>query len=278
MATALAVIPGIGMTTPFRASDKVGIYLASSRARNTVRGYRSAFQQFARWCDVAGLQSMPATPETIAQHIAAEGDRLKAATLAHRLAAIGKAHKAAGQPNPIPDSMLIAETFKGIKAVHGARQVQKDPVLTEDLRVMLRSVPDTLLGLRDRALLLVGFAGAFRRSELVSLDVADIAFKPEGLLLTIRRSKTDQEGQGREIAIPAGAHPETDAVCGPRRSRVRRSRYSFVCSLASRRLRGAVIVNWRCRSVPHYPLICPDQMQSVFARRGRLLLRAHLVE
>ena len=155
---------------------------------------------------------MPATPETIASHLASEGATVKAATLAHRLAAIGKAHKAAGQPNPVPDNMLIAETFKGIKSVHGSKQVQKDPVLTEDLRVMLRAIPDTLLGLRDRALLLVGFAGAFRRSELVSLDVADIAFKPEGLLLTIRRSKTDQEGQGREIAIPAGAHPETDAV------------------------------------------------------------------
>src|ERR1035441_1940702 len=117
---------------------------------------------------------MPATPETIASHLASEGATVKAATLAHRLLAIGKAHKASGQPNPVPDNMLIAETFKGIKSVHGSKQVQKDPVLTEDLRVMMRAIPDTLLGLRDRALLLVGFAGAFRRSELVSLDVADI--------------------------------------------------------------------------------------------------------
>src|SRR5450755_1716831 len=151
MATALAVVPStLGVATAFRPSDKVGLYLASARSRNTIRGYQSAYGQFAAWCTARGLVSMPATPETIASHLASEGATVKAATLAHRLAAIGKAHKAAGQPNPVPDNMLIAETFKGIKSVHGSKQVQKDPVLTEDLRVMLRAIPDTLLGLRDR--------------------------------------------------------------------------------------------------------------------------------
>jgi integrase len=77
---------------------------------------------------------------------------------------------------------------------------------------MLRMTPDNLRGIRDRALLLVGFAGAFRRSELVALDVADVALTPEGLLLTLRRSKTDQEGAGRQVAIPFGSRAETCPV------------------------------------------------------------------
>ena len=79
------------------------------------------------------------------------------------------------------------ETLKGIK--------QKAPILTEDRRMMLRLVPNDMHGVRDRAILLIGFAGAFRRSELVALDFGDLSFQPEGLLLTLRRSKTDQEGR-----------------------------------------------------------------------------------
>ena len=97
--------------------------------------------------------------------------------------------------------MLVAETLKGIKRTHGTAPKQKAPVLTEDLRVMLRLLPHSLQGIRDRAILLLGFAGAFRRSELVVLDRdADLQFQPEGLLVTLRRSKTDQEAQGRHVA------------------------------------------------------------------------------
>ena len=81
----------------------------------------------------------------------------------------------------------------------------KTPTLTEAIRLMIRAIPDSLLGCRDRALLLVGFAGAFRRSELVSLDVEDLAFEREGVIVTFRRSKTDAAGQGRKIGIPLGS-------------------------------------------------------------------------
>lgn len=193
-------------------AENVRTYLESARSRNTIRGYRSGFQQFHGWCEHSGLRSLPATEETIALYLSAEAGRLKAATLSHRLCAIAKAHKAAGHPSPIKDSVLIAETLKGIKRIHGSSQVQKAPVLTEDLRTMLRVLPDSLQGVRDRALLLVGFAGAFRRSELVSLDVSAVAFTSEGLLITLLRSKTDQEGQGRQVAIPEGQHIETCPV------------------------------------------------------------------
>jgi site-specific recombinase XerD len=194
------------------SGERVRGYLENARARNTIRGYRSSFQQFDRWCQAAGLLSMPAAPETVSLYLAAQAGRLKAATLQHHLAAIAKAHKSAGYASPIRDNALIAETLKGIKRTHGTDQTQKAAVLTEDLRVMLRMLPPKLLGIRDRALLLIGFAGAFRRSELVSLDVADLVFGPEGLLLKLRRSKTDQEGQGREVAIPFGTHAETCPV------------------------------------------------------------------
>lgn len=194
---------------PAAAVERVQTYLDNARARNTIRGYRCSFQQFQSWCISAGMQSMPATAETVSVYLAAQAGRLKAATLQHHLAAISKAHKAAGFSSPVKDNQLIAETLRGIKSVHGSSQKQKAPVLTDDLRVMLRNLPDNLLGTRDRALLLIGFAGAFRRSELVALDVTDLSFGAEGLLINLRRSKTDQEGEGREVAIPRGSHAQT---------------------------------------------------------------------
>ncbi|MDQ2839751.1 MAG: site-specific integrase [Acidobacteriota bacterium] len=195
-----------------QSADRVRIYLDSARARNTIRGYRSSFQQFTAWCGPAGMSPLPASQETIAQYIAAQAGRLKASTLQHHLAAISKAHKTAGFPSPVKDNALIAETLKGIKRTHGTAPCQKAPVLTEDLRMMLRSLPKNLLGIRDRVLLLIGFAGAFRRSELVSLDISHLTFSAEGLLINLVRSKTDQEGEGRSVGIPHGNHPETCPV------------------------------------------------------------------
>lgn len=194
------------------AAERVRGYLENARARNTITGYRSSFHQFSNWCDGADLVALPATPETVALYVSSQAGRLRPTTLEHHLAAISKAHKAAGLASPIQDNLLVAETLKGIKRIHGIAAHQKTPVLVEDLRVMLRLLDDDLQGIRDRALLLIGFAGAFRRSELVALDVADVKFQAEGLLITLRRSKTDQEGSGRQVAIPDGAHAETCPV------------------------------------------------------------------
>jgi integrase len=191
-------------------------YLDNARARNTISGYRSSFRQFKSWCDRADRIALPASDDTIALYISCQAENLKASTLQHHLAAIAKAHKAAGLASPMAGSLLVAETLKGIKRTNGIAPQQKAPVLTEDLRMMLRLTRKNVTGTRDRALLLTGFAGAFRRSELVSLDVADIAFTVEGLLITLRRSKTDQEGEGRQIAIPPGAHDETCPVAALR--------------------------------------------------------------
>jgi integrase len=212
MATAVSALVPTSTAVCVHSADRVRSYLENARARNTIRGYRSGFKQFENWCSAAGLASLPAEPQTVAMYLGCEAGRLKAATLSHRLAAISKAHKTAGYVSPVRDNPLIGETLKGIKRTHGIASLQKTPVLTEDLRLMLRALPKNLLGTRDRALLLIGFTGAFRRSELVSLDVSDLKFTAEGLLITLTRSKTDQEGAGREVAIPVAAHAETCAV------------------------------------------------------------------
>jgi site-specific recombinase XerD len=163
------------LSTALFAVSRVQGYLDQARSRNTIRGYCSSFLQFQSWCGGVRLSPLPSAPETIALYLAAQAGRLKPGTLASHLAAISKAHKSAGFPSPLTDNQLLAETLKGIKRVHGTAQTQKAPVLTEDLRMLLRMLPRNLLGIRDHALLLVGFAGAFRRSELVALNVGDIS-------------------------------------------------------------------------------------------------------
>ena len=100
----------------------------------------------------------------------------------------------------------------GIRRTNGTAQTAKTPVLVDDLRCMISRLPENLLGVRDRALLLIGFSGAFRRSELVVLDVADVAVTRDGLVVVFRRSKTDQDGEGRKIGIPYGSNLVTCPV------------------------------------------------------------------
>jgi len=124
------------------------------------------------------------------------------------LNAIAEAHKAVGLESPTHNA-IVANTMKGIRRSLGTAPAQKAPALTADVRAMLDATDAGLIGLRDRALILLGFASAFRRSELVSLDVEDCAFGKDGLTVTLPRSKTDQEGAGRKIGIPFGANPQT---------------------------------------------------------------------
>src|SRR5262249_51616559 len=107
---------------------------------------------------------------------------------------------------------IVRNTLKGIRRTLGTAPVQKAPALTPDIRAMVDATDSGLIGTRDRALLLLGFAGAFRRSELVALDVADLALTREGRTVPLRRSKTDQEGVGRKVGVPYGSNPETCPV------------------------------------------------------------------
>jgi site-specific recombinase XerD len=144
---------------------------------------------------------LPAEPTTVGAYLADRADRLKVATLNRRIAAITAAHRMAGQGFD-GGHPAIERVLAGIRRRYGTRPAAKTALLTEELRRIVRALPASVAGLRDKAVLLVGFAGAFRRSELVAIDLGDVRVSEAGLVITIRRSKTDQEGAGREVGIP----------------------------------------------------------------------------
>jgi len=129
-------------------------------------------------------------------------------SIQRRLNAIAEAHKAVGLESPTR-APVITNTMNGIRRTKGTAPAQKTATLIDDIRAMVDATDAGLIGIRDRALILLGFAGAFRRSELVALSVDDCVFSKDGLTVTLRRSKTDQAGAGRKIGIPYGSNPET---------------------------------------------------------------------
>jgi site-specific recombinase XerD len=152
--------------------DRVREFIRASKAANTLRGYQSDWRQFCQWCDAHALQPLPASAETVAAFIAASAAHLKVGSVQRRLNAIAEAHKAVGLDTPT-HSPLVVNTMKGIRRTRGAAPAQKSAALTDDIRAMIGTTDAGLIGLRDRALVLLGFAGAFRRSELVGLMVGD---------------------------------------------------------------------------------------------------------
>jgi integrase len=192
-------------------------YAAQAKAQATRKAYKVSWGVFVAWCEERGVSALPADPGTVALYLSAmaeSGRRL--ATIQKALAALVEAQRAAGFPSPRGDAR-VREVMKGIRRSLGVAPSQKEPISPSELRAMVRSRPETLQGLRDRALLLLGFAGAFRRSELVSLDVDDLLWGEDGLTVNLRRSKTDQEGEGRKVGIPFGSTPESCPVEALRR-------------------------------------------------------------
>jgi integrase len=194
-------------------AEETRAFLVAAKAPSTRRAYAADWDHFDAWCRRHALASLPATPETVAFYITDLAASHKPATLRRRLTVISRAHQAASHSSPASmQEALVSETLKGIRRTVGTAQGGKRPLLTEQVRGMIRALPKNLQGVRDRALLLIGFAGGFRRSELASLTVEDITVTDDGLIIRLRRSKTDQEGRGREVAVPYGSHPETCPV------------------------------------------------------------------
>jgi site-specific recombinase XerD len=196
---------------PSSSLEQAREFARHSKAENTLRGYRTDWRNFCEWCESHELRPLPASPEVVAAYIAECAGRLKFGSIQRRLNAIAEAHKAMGLDSPTSSGM-VRNTLKGIKRTIGVAAVQKAAALTDDIRAMVAVTDAGLIGARDRALILLGFAGAFRRSELVGLDVEDCGFGKDGLTIMLRRSKTDQDGVGRKIGIPYGANPETCPV------------------------------------------------------------------
>jgi len=191
--------------------EKVREFIRASKAESTLRGYQSDWGHFLEWCRIHDICPLPAQPETVASYIAECAGHLKTGSIQRRLNAIAEAHKAVGLESPTSAGM-VRNTLKGIKRTIGTAAVQKAPTLTDDVRAMVEATDAGLIGARDRAIILLGFAGAFRRSELVGLNVGDCTFSRDGLTIALRRSKTDQDGAGRKIGIPYGSNPDTCPV------------------------------------------------------------------
>jgi site-specific recombinase XerD len=180
-------------------------YAREEKAEATRRAYRSDFRIFEAWCRGRDVSALPATPATVAAFLANDVEAgSRPSTLGRRVAAIRYTHKLAGQPVPTDDERVKA-TMRGIRRSVGTAPRKKAPATAERIIAMALSTGEDLKGLRDRALLLIGFAGAFRRSELVALDLEDLEEGELGFRVTIRRSKTDQEGVGQTIAIVRGS-------------------------------------------------------------------------
>jgi integrase len=192
-------------------------FAASASSPETRRAYAREWGAFSTWCSSKHRAALPALPATLAAYLAAlaegtaTGRARKPAGIDLALAAITAAHKAAGFDSP-REAAEVRAVRRGIRRELGTAQREAAPLLTPELRRALAALPATIHGARDRALLLLGWAGAFRRSALVALDVPDLVVDAEGFAVTIRRDKTDQEGRGRTIAIPFSSSAEVCPV------------------------------------------------------------------
>jgi site-specific recombinase XerD len=206
MSSALATIAAPALPAVVQAElDTARAFALAEKSPATRRAYKSDFRHFTRWCGDRGASPMPAAPDLVSAYLAALATAgAKASTIGRRPAAIRYAHRLAGFEPPT-NVETVKATLRGIRREIGTAKVQKAPATADRIADMVRGIPDTLIGKRDRALLLLGFAGAFRRSELVALTVADLIEVEGGLRVVIRQSKTDQEGAGQEIAIPHGS-------------------------------------------------------------------------
>jgi site-specific recombinase XerD len=206
MSTALTV-SGLSSVPSLPAADieKAADLARQEKAKATQRAYGIDFEIFRTWCASRGVSALPATAESVAAFLACEVERgIRSSTIGRRVAAIRYAHKLAGHAVPTDDERVKA-TVRGIRRTVGTAARKKAPATAERVIAMAVGTGSGLKGLRDRALLLLGFAGAFRRSELVALDCEDIEECETGLRITIRRGKTDQEGHGATIGIVPGS-------------------------------------------------------------------------
>ena len=179
--------------------------LKNSKASNTLRAYKADYKDFAGFCIKHGFKPMPTDPKILSLYLTHLSQTCKFSTLKRRLASISVIHKLSGHYIDIKHPM-ITENLMGIKRKNGSHQKAKKPILINDLKSIIDVIDkekNEKKKFKNRALILVGFAGGFRRSELVEIKIGDIDFVPEGVKIFIKRSKTDQSGEGMTKAIPS---------------------------------------------------------------------------
>ena len=179
--------------------------LKNSKSLNTTRAYQSDFKDFSLFCSKNGFQSMPTLPKILSLYLTELSKTCKYSTLKRRLASIGMLHKIRGYYIDIKHPVII-ENLMGIKRKNGSNQKGKKPLLISHLKLLINVIDklseNDIRKIRDKAILLIGFAGGFRRSELVNIEKDDIEFVDKGVKIFVKRSKTDQSGEGMIKAIP----------------------------------------------------------------------------
>lgn len=186
-----------GSETASELPPEVARYVDAALADNTLRAYRTDLEHFRQWGG-----RLPAGAEEVARYLAQHAAVLSVATLTRRLAGLAKAHRAMGAASPT-ESELVRLTMRGIRRQHGRPQDQVKPLTRDRLHSVLAAMGTGLREARDQALLVIGFSGALRPSELAAIDCRSLERTARGLILTIPRSKTDPEGQGQRIALNA---------------------------------------------------------------------------
>ena len=184
--------------------------LKSSKAKNTLRAYKADYKDFARFCIKNGLKPMPSEPKIITLYLTYLSKNCKFSTLKRRLASISVIHKISGHYIDVKHPM-ITENLMGIKRILGSYQKAKKPILINDLKLIVKAIDqdkNEKNRYKNRALILIGFSGGFRRSELVAIDYEDLDFVSEGVKIFVKRSKTDQSGEGMTKGIPYFSNPE----------------------------------------------------------------------
>lgn len=177
-------------------------YARAGHAANTQRAYARHWQEFETFSHTRGYAPFPASVTAVVEFITEQAaHRKRVATIDQKLAALAFKHRAANVPNPT-ETQIVREVMAGIRRTIGTAPQQKAPVTLAELAPMIQATGNDLHGARDRAILLLGFAGAFRRSELAALDVEDVRFTSDEMIVTLRKSKTDQEGRGQKKVIP----------------------------------------------------------------------------
>jgi len=179
--------------------------LKLSKATNTLRAYKSDFKDFAAFCTKHGFNSMPSEPKVVSLYLTHLSLNSKMSTLRRRLVSIGVVHKLKGHYLDTKHPVII-ENLMGIKRKKGSIQIGKKPILINHLKQIINVIEEQKIEkikkLRNKALILVGFSGGFRRTELVSIDYEDLDFVEEGIKITLKRSKTDQFGEGQIKGLP----------------------------------------------------------------------------
>ena len=179
--------------------------LRNSKSENTLRAYQSDYNDFSLFCSKNGFQAMPTQPKILALYITHLSSYSKYSTLKRRLASISILHKTKGHYIDIKHP-IIMENLMGIKRTNGSNQKGKKPLLINDLKILIDAIHQSnekdKRKIRDKALVLIGFSGGFRRSELVDIEYEDLEFVSEGVKVFVKRSKTDQSGEGMTKAIP----------------------------------------------------------------------------